>query len=125
MNIAENNKKIAEFMGERFTDDAKALKEPFYDLGVNLGIVKLEKMRFNSSWDWLMGAVEKIERNGKHTLNGVYDNRNEFKGWYPEIFTLFPKDEIKDLTDLRFDTKIEAVYKAVIAFIDWHNENFK
>jgi hypothetical protein len=109
MNTTENNKLIAEFMG--------------YDRGVS------ELMGYDTSWDWLMPVVEKIESLGvKFWVKGntcrVYINRElaeldsnvewngistEFEGFF---FIYFEEK-----------TKKEATYKAVVEFIKWYNEN--
>jgi hypothetical protein len=119
----ENNKIIAEFLGQNkmpyefpqfgYIKTNGDWNDTFFD----------NQLKFHKDWNWLMEVVEKIELNGKYVINGIYDNRGEFKGWYPEIFTLYPKDEIKDLTDLRFESKIQAVYNACVSFIEWYNQN--
>ena len=82
------------------------------------------ELKYDSSWEWLMPVVEKIEKESIFSVQSIYDKREEFKGWIPELFTLRVKDDIKGigLDELRFSTKIEATYKAVIEFIKWYNE---
>ena len=62
------------------------------------------KMKYHSSWDWLMPVVEKIE----HT--SAYVN---VKGCHVKISTW---------VDVNAPTKLEAVHKAVVEFIKWYNE---
>ena len=53
----------------------------------------------------------------------MYDNREEFKGWYwlIEVPKKFSKECYNDKN--REKTKIEAVYNACVEFIKWYNEN--
>ena len=54
---------------------------------------------FHYSWDWLMPVVEKCMKTG--------DNPNRFNDIFNALSTV----------------DIEEVYKAVIYFIEWYNEN--
>lgn len=77
---------------------------------------------FNSDWNYLMLAVEKIESledieivevtNYRCLIRAYKDIDNKFKAdyWYNEKTPLF-------------NSKIEAVYNAVIEFIKWYNLN--
>ena len=110
-NIIENNKLIAEFMG--FIAD-KSFEVKLVD-GINTSYYYYkddvmclpETMRYNSSWNWLMEVVEKIER-----------LENNLKTETREEFTQFQK-----VLSLPIYTKIEAVYNACVEFIKWYNEN--
>ena len=80
MNTTENNKIIVEFMKWDILNDmtySKATKGKW---------VELDKLKFHSNWNWLMEVVEKIETIsvfGKlPEFFIMYDNREEFKGWY-------------------------------------------
>lgn len=118
-----NNKLIAEFMG------AKMIVENHH--GINIIEFEDKKqfdllgLKYHSSWDWLMPVVEKIESLGvnfwtvknkvKLTIVGelarklndsLYDT--EFEGYDFEYYIE--------------DTKIEAVYQAVVEFIKWYKK---
>ena len=97
--IRENNKLIAEFM---IVDQ----------IDVDTWLDKNEELNYNSSWDWLMPVVEKIE-----SLDIVCFEKNlQEEGDYQALFT---KGE--DIFICHYaDTSIEATYKAVVEFIKQH-----
>jgi len=92
MNTIENNKLIAEFMGEKFTDSSGVVQ------GLNYKLIEKKHgegnngFRFHTSWDWLMPVVEKIEQ----VHEGV-----------PQ-----------ELIHLSLFSTIDEVYKAVVQFIN-------
>ena len=126
-NIIENNKLIAEFLGGikqpfefpqfGYINSMGDWKDTFFD----------NQLKFHSNWSWLMSVVEKIETIsvfGKLPQFFImYDNREEFKGWYwlIEVPKKFSKECHNDKN--RENTKIEAVYNACIEFVKWHNKN--
>tara|TARA_R110002020_G_scaffold16416_1_gene57908 strand:- start:266 stop:520 length:255 start_codon:yes stop_codon:yes gene_type:complete len=79
------NKLIAEFMG--FTDEA-------------FERVNLLTLKYNTSWDWLMPVVEKM-------------NTTE----------LWEEYDISYLATYLVSTDINATYNAVIEFINEYNKN--
>ena len=104
--ILEGNKLIAEFL----EIDKKIYGETgitYYIDGIPYQIFKL---KYYSSWDWLMPVVEKIQ-----SLNYVYEICNGAcrikiptdRGWWLE------------------ETTIKSVFSAVIEFIKWYNSNEK
>ena len=58
----KDNKLIAEFMGEKFTDASGVVQ------GLNYKLIEKKHgegnngFRFHTSWDWLMPVVQRIER---------------------------------------------------------------
>jgi len=85
----KENKLIAEFMGgytpyKRFGDNTEYYYRGKY--------VKLDDMKFNTSWDWLMPVIQKCYR---------IDNKERFD----------------DLVDAVSTINIEATYDAVVEFI--------
>ena len=105
MNTQENNKIIAEFMG--ITPNEAGV----YHVSKHKGY-SLENLLYHTSWDWLMPVVEKIE------------------SILPcdSIITIEYKDCRIPVNESGFDivtneeTKIEAVYKAVVEFINQYNQ---
>ena len=97
--IRENNKLIAEFM---IVDQ----------IDVDTWLDKNEELNYNSSWDWLMPVVEKIE-----SLDIVCFEKNlQEEGDYQALFT-----KGNDIFICHYaDTSIEATYKAVVEFIKQH-----
>lgn len=102
METTENNKIIAEFMGHH-------LEHPLIDWYDPNG----DDYKYNSSWDWLMEVVEKIESLGNCQIDISF---NWCKIGY--------KDNTIDSRDyLKSNSKIQAVYNACLEFIKWYNEN--
>jgi hypothetical protein len=76
---------------------------------------------FNSSWDWLMPVVEKIESEFCSS-NIHYYSAGMMKQEYVVEFLGYNIDYDNSQYD---KSKIKAVYKAVIKFIKWYNKNKK
>jgi hypothetical protein len=79
----KDNKLIAEFMGEKFTDNSGVVQ------GLNYKLIEKKHgkgnngFRFHTSWDWLMPVVEKIENGGldPHELIDKSLRKNNQKRW--------------------------------------------
>jgi len=104
MKTEESNKMIAEFMGNMH--DGDVIHEELYDV----------------SWDWLMPVVEKIEKN-KYVdeFNINWDSLGEKHHCEITNTQKFTFETIR----IYADSKIEAVYEAVVEFIKWYNKNKK
>lgn len=121
--IIEGNKLIAEFMGYEKTIYSDVFNGDLYALDVSKGeIYAISQMQYHASWDWIMPVVEKIEQKGciveisyslvcmcricviwekhKKAFNIINDNNG---GLEPII----------------------AIYKSVVEFIKWYNQNTK
>ena len=117
MDIKESNKLIAEFMGYTYYPATE-----WY----NFERVESEKVRYvlsdlmyNSSWNNLMPVVEKID--SLCPIQGYTKNAFIFKTQhYNAIFEncFIDKNTIVALGD----SKIDAVWKAVVEFIKKYNE---
>ena len=155
METTEGNKLIAEFMGyqilrkkfetqrmcssnettwvmdeDDIVCDAKGnevddeRQEPYFDL---------EMLPFNSSWDWLMPVVEKIESLTYGTLklyNHVNVRRFKHVNYYWVVDGVADygdgKQTITAITFPHGDNKdIDALYNTVVKFIEWYNEKNK
>jgi hypothetical protein len=117
MDINTGNKLIAEFMGSCGLE-TKGIP--------NIGIVR-KYAKYHTSWDWLMPVVEKIEsiHNEHDGYYGVYISSNsccicgtklhlalqDLEGYGPVYYN-----------EIVLDTKIESTWKAVIEFIQHHNQ---
>jgi hypothetical protein len=110
-----DNELIAEFMGIPYRKEYG----PFS--GEEYTAVKLTKnanwliAHYNKSWDWLMPVVEKIEDENPGTYFRIYRKKCIVRTMKSLI--VFQKEVSA--------TRIEAVYKAVVEFIKWWNENKK
>lgn len=95
----QNNILLAGFLDMLTTDSEGNIKED------------VNSFKFHSSWDWLMPVVEKIESVG---VTVEIEGHNCM---------------ISDITDSEYhqyvahDSKINAVYVSVVAFIKWYNDN--
>ena len=136
MNTEQNNRLIAEFMG------AKPCKQhPNNQLFLtikdnkNPSLQYWHLLKYHKSWDWLMPVIDKIE--SLDIRGNDYDfPKVKFLGDHIEIFiyATYRSDYIywKPWIDLRgnlhnhpkqYNSKIEAVYAAIIEFIEWYNEH--
>lgn len=99
MNTLENNKLIAEFMNlptERFNSG-------ILNYGFDEAWYELEELSYHESWDWLMPVVEGCLKEIPSTMK-------------EELFT-------SDIHDALWTINIDEVYKSVVTFIKWYNEN--
>jgi len=123
-NIQENNKLIAEFMGLTIITDEIS----WFD--TNYKALK----KYNEFWGNLMPVVEKIEeldlKEQYYSWEDEEGKNYNFEGFSVDIegnscyiwlnWSLDPAKLISQATE---KTKIEAVYKAVLGFIEWYNKN--
>jgi hypothetical protein len=117
--IIEGNKLIAGFMGFIHRDSNVYKVPEGEDLKYLAYHLNLNKMPYHTSWDWLMPVVEKIESLG-------YDSRimgNNSDGGFLCDFVDGDNNEAACKTN--YTSKLEAVYAAVVAFIQWYNNNHR
>jgi hypothetical protein len=121
-----DNEIIAEFMGGHPENNAHWPGYYFFEQINNSNWWHTPDLAYDTSWDWLMPVVEKIE-NG---LSWKYQVLTENELYLPHITTEY-RTLIRDAGDAtRFEmsachTRIESVYKAVVAFINWYNQQVK
>lgn len=134
MNEIENNKLIAEFMGfevgpfenkggAAFEVKLKGVPNKLHGfscakygtLQYNIDTVcAFSSINYHTSWDWLMPVVGKIESLELH-------NEITFHIQEKEAYILFHNTNPPLVMQHISLTKIDAVYKTVIAFIKWYN----
>ena len=126
--IYQMNKSIAEFMGVR------RLPNGFYKIEGREYAYSTKyypsHLHYNTSWDWLMPVVEKIEapqldEKNKIVIRSAADVEIFYKAC---VITYEPDEESGDTNEAKSiaesgETKLEAVHKAVYQFIQWHNQN--
>lgn len=122
ISINEGNKIIAEFMGLKYQEKTD---HPFcFPNGVwidkrGLGHKSLD---YNSSWDWLMPVLIKIE-DELDVVTSIQINRYKdvgLKGIMGEChLCLFETGHDEIITDSAL--KIESLWKAIVKFIIWYN----
>jgi len=102
-----NNKLIAEFMGKA--------PEAHYD---NLATA-YKNMKYNSSWDWLMLVIDKIESLEIVDIFEIsscnFSHRVEISPTYKNSFGL--------ISIRSTESKLHTTYSAVIEFIKWYNKD--
>lgn len=118
MNTTENNKLIAEFMGLRpvlVKPDVYAYSDlPFFSTTADSPEKIMDTVanyaKYNVSWDWLMPVVIKcFEKYDEVYSTNVFNSENhQFK-----------------LNDALLETNINSLYKVVVDFIKWYNEQQK
>jgi len=117
--IIENNKLIAEFMGFTINKhwnnwfDVPKKYQLIYPSSFGIDF----NCKFNTSWDWLMPVVEKIEMIEQ---NGLYYNFQILGGCSVYIIS---SDMEEILSVDNGDSKLHNVWLAVVEFIKWYNEN--
>jgi hypothetical protein len=130
---------IAEFMGwkidNNFPDKNKVWRSPGNNIELD------STMKFNVSWEWLIPVVEKIESldlsewmyrwegidgETEYNFEGISVEIENTSCWVYIHLSLDPYFTINGKThNKRFETKLEAVYEAVVEFIEWYNERKK
>jgi hypothetical protein len=105
MNTQENNKLIAEFMGLVVSDRENYTSELHTNVDADL--------KYNTSWDWLMPVVEKIENLGYEFF--IVENRVEVAH--------NTDHSIETIIDLTSRSKRDATYQGVVEFINQYNKN--
>ncbi len=113
MNTQENNKSIAEFMGDISSMNAKV------SFSKNCGVNDLQ---YHLSWDWLMPVVDRIEsfqdgEDGDSMRGHLYNFRIE------QHFVYILDGESMDvIIEMNGDSKLDATYQGVVEFINQYNK---
>lgn len=107
--MENSNKVIAEFMGHiidyGFKKDAILYMPQGEGNASNNAVhLKLDKVKYHKSWDWLMPVIQRCYDEGER-LDGTEHNF------------------IGEITESLLDGDIEASHKAVVEIIKWYNEN--
>lgn len=116
--ILEGNKLIAEFMGcygsIHYCGNEEIYAYGFKDTHITERWIESKfnnRTPYHESWDWLMPVVEKIEslKNSDDYEIDIFGNCCDIGGRFEAVG----------------ETKIAAVYIAVIEFIKWHKTQIK
>ena len=138
---SETNKLIVEFMGAKIKSKKFGYTSTsscdacywFEDFNISYDGISVSNLKFHKSWDWLIPVVEKIENlNLKeffYKWNEEEKTRYNFMSIcvdisynYCNIYVELELDPPYEISSVTLDSKIEAVYKAVVNFINWYNE---
>ena len=115
--IFKYNKIIASFMGYKreFVDHGR------YDTGKGYYSHSLSELQFNSSWDWLIPVIEKIEEIEEYSIqeffNIDYRVSLDVTIYRNECLIEYNGYNSGTLVNCPGKNKIDAVYKAVIEFL--------
>lgn len=122
----QDNRLVAEFMGLRIDSHPKEDEEWLVDEKNHKSIYHnspVQEMAFDTSWDWLMPVVEKIANTtikGTPPMNSDQLVRIEIvAGGYVKIENLRDTPIFTNVSQR--GSLINAVYAAVIQFIQWYN----
>jgi hypothetical protein len=108
--ILQGNKMIAEFMGLWEAEEGY-----LYNTQFEKGF-RMSDLQYHSSWDWLMPVVGKIEDLGHIIIIGTLSD---------PLLTVIYLEGFEQELEGSGSSKIEAVYKACLAFIEWYNSQTK
>lgn len=102
--ITDGNRLISQFMGSTIEIQQEDVKD------IPLAFLKLEDMKFHLAWKWLMPVVINIE---------------EDLGYSVRIEQRTCRVTVDDDTSFESEaeTKMEAVWRAVVDFLEWKKEN--
>lgn len=139
--VIEGNKLIAEFMGYSVGFPHKTDKYGYiqtvegyiipsivnpspHPSDIDTHQFSLTDLRFHSSWDWLMPCIEKIEliEDSYHGRFVVYISSNnctiQSTNFRLDKISVEPSHYFNSLYG---NSKIEAVWVAIVEFIKWYN----
>lgn len=118
METTENNKLIAEFMGMNYGDpNDNSVMTQMTPQGNE--VVRIDSMKYHTSWDWLMPVVQRIEC----TSTDNKDNSDNFFNVTIEVFecNINGVDTSINISH-NAQTKIKTTYNAVVEFIKEYNK---
>ena len=120
--IVENNKLIGDFM-EWKTPSIKIIENRNEKTTFPNGCEHNDKLKYHSSWDWLMPVVEKIRRCNSFGFKAVtiFGNGTQIKVYTidKQIFECYPKINTEEATSL------SVTHSAVVRYIEWYNNKSK
>jgi hypothetical protein len=124
MTTTENNKLLAEFMGEKLPYINKEGNFEFVVEGAGKvsspneeDLYRFLPYKYDTDWNWLMKVVEKIESLDFVVIHHFYFSKFEvsIKAEHERRF--------KNIRTSTNKNKIKAVYNACVEFVKWYNEN--
>jgi len=105
MTTQDKNKLIAEFMDGEFDGREWVFNGQQH-----------KTLKYETSWDWLMPVVEKIEKLAVDNIGEIYCVIMPFQ------IDIHGSGMVV-LSKKRITTKINMVWIAIVDFIQWYNEN--
>ena len=129
--ILEGNKLIAEFMGASEDNYPENIPNGVEVWGNPMSIINIGKYKYDTSWDWLMPVVEKIESLsfnvviGFNTYCGIIKSQKLINDKTPRFESVEVVRESNIIYTKSSDKKIEGVFICILKFIKWYNEQNK
>ena len=112
--IVEGNKLIAEFMELKGFEDSRYGWMWLNPVSDGVHDKETFSLKYNTSWDWLMQVVDKIESLAyMHCVEKL--NEIQHRSFFNESKMV---NEV--VNGARSEKKLEAVWLSVIDFIKWH-----
>ena len=120
--IIKNNELIAKFMGGRYETNLPFAYTKSGWTGTPANsidqIVQSHTFRYNSSWNWIMPVIEKIEENYYTEIIGTNTkNDNSY------VMNIFDYNGKFILDPHSHSSKLELIFITVVDFIKWYNQN--
>ena len=125
--IEINNKLIAEFISIKNKNDLGYHGLYFNHPKISWAGIFYKEYEFHSSWDWLMPVVNHIECMFEIDKSISKLNINSYcvSFYLPTMGTICAGCYKKSKEEIKFSSKIEAVYYVVVEFIKWYNKTYK
>lgn len=122
--ITKGNKLIAEFMGGEICGNKVEVVMQESELGP-IVTNRVAELKYHSSWDWLIPVVEKIEEPCNFPDGTIKEGVDVIIRYRNCKIEYSDEDRMYDLSPVgeKAETKIEAVWKACVKFIQWYNKN--
>lgn len=118
--IAENNILLASFRGGTLSEDKQDI---YFPKGIqHFSNIPIPNLAYHKSLDWLDTVLQQIEQLNYHTavLKGIVVDTNDYVCYIGHYFDqALPDWSI--LIESRASTKIEAIYNAVVEFVNVRN----
>jgi len=124
--ILESNKIIAEFLGysEGYPHkiDQYGYEQTVEGYKINGVDIATDDLKYHYSWDWLMPVAEKISKLGEVYYFSILPNAS--------TDIMLKTITIDDAFIFNFHVEesqstLDCVYKTVVSFIKWYNQNEK
>jgi hypothetical protein len=129
--ISDGNKIIAEFMGSIVQGNLTCKPYPkdipnWAFTSYDFDTLKISGYEYNKSWDWLMPVWERISKIKSKKISIEEMEICREKCWIKVLSIPYKKNtsfsSLNVVANNECKTLIESVYKSIIEFIKWHNE---
>jgi hypothetical protein len=131
--VLSGNKLIAEFCGYEFVKGGDGIYDDHYDVKLDgqsrwqdskYSVDRFLKdgLSYHCDWNKLMAVVEKIENERAVSIvTNNWDNDGPYRCGIYWCYDLETNNTRQRIVDQAGANKIEVIWLAVIAYIEWHN----